>query len=194
MDPAKRDCSAVFRCLPWWGIYVTDQVLGPAETNQKWILCLEIGIQLLYFSCFSDSLAFKDRFILMLQCHMTLFLKRQDYYWIKHLHLPGFFVVWRSDRPSGISVTNASSPSLKSKTNVVGFFPFHLAAMFLQRKHLSVSLSPSLFLTMTEAVIVRLKKHPFTQLHTSLRHGRSHLKLQSGNEERQSSLGTEFFL
>ncbi|KAK2527145.1 Sh3bgr [Columba guinea] len=51
-----------------WDVYVTGRVLDPVETKQKWILCLEIGIQLLYFSCCSDTLAFKDGFILMLQC------------------------------------------------------------------------------------------------------------------------------
>lgn len=92
--------------LPQWDVYVTGEVLDPIETKQKWILCLEIGIQLLYFSCCSDTLAFKDGFILMLQCQVTLFPKSQAYCWIKHLHLLFFSVVWRSDGPSGIFVTN----------------------------------------------------------------------------------------
>lgn len=42
---------------------------------------------------------------------------------IKHSLLSGSSVVWRSDGPRGISVTNASSLSLKVRTNGVwGFF------------------------------------------------------------------------
>lgn len=60
--------------------------------------------------------------------------------------------------------------SFTQDQNKCGLVFFHLAAMFFQRKHLSVSLSPFPFLTMTEPVSVRLEKHPFTQPHASLRH------------------------
>lgn len=63
--------------------------------------------------------------------------------------------------------------------------------MFFQRKHLSVSLSPLSFITMTELVIVRLEKHLSHSLMQVAGTGKSHLKFQNGGEERQSSVGTE---
>lgn len=92
---------------------------------------------------------------------------------IKHSLLSGSSVVWRSDGPRGISVTNASSLSLKVRTNGVWGF-FHLAAIFLQRKHLSIGLSPLPFLIMSDPVTVRLEKPLLRTLMQVSATGKSH--------------------
>ena len=66
------------------------------------------------------------------------------------------------------------------------FVFFHLTAMFFQRKHLSVSLSPLPFLTMTEPVTVGLKSSLLHSLMQVSGTGKSYLKFKNGDEERQT--------
>lgn len=139
--------------------------LGSAETEASVFLsvCSWSGITDLKLQL---SLAFKDGFIWRLQRWVTL--PRESGLLLHQALLSGSSVVWRSDGPRGISVTNASSLSLKVRTNGVWGF-FHLAAIFLQRKHLSIGLSLLPFLIMSDPVTVRLEK-PLTHPHASLSH------------------------
>lgn len=94
--------------------------LGSAETEASVFLsvCSWSGITDLKLQL---SLAFKDGFIWRLQHWVTL--PRESGLLLHQALLSGSSVVWRSDGPRGISVTNASSLSLKVRTNGVwGFF------------------------------------------------------------------------